>query len=131
MLLQVILRINLLTFSFQVTGRILIDFFGYKKHHEGLQRQGNSAHRGRGRRSEETNRIPDPNEAEQSSYAQTLDKEKQEENKEEMLARVEDLVFVSPVLLGFALKNKLWRTLSTSGMSLKYLSLTHTSSFLC
>ena len=57
----------------------------------------------------ETNRAAGPNDAEQSSYAQTLDKEKQDKNKEEMLARAEDLVFISPVLLGFALKNKQWR----------------------
>jgi hypothetical protein len=33
----------------------------------------------------------------------------QEENKQELLYRKEDLVFVSPLLRGFALKNKLWR----------------------
>lgn len=95
-----------------MTGRILIDYFGYKKHHEGLQRQGNAAQSRQHRRSRESNRIPDPNQQEQSNYVQTLDKEKQEDNKEEMLARTEDLVFVSPILLGFALKNKQWRMLS-------------------
>jgi len=44
---------------------------------------------------------------------QTLPKDKQEENKEEMLARAEDLVYVSPTLEGFALKNKLWRMFFT------------------
>lgn len=35
--------------------------------------------------------------------------EKQEENKKEMLGeRYDDLVFVSPLLEGFALKNKQW-----------------------
>jgi hypothetical protein len=29
-----------------------------------------------------------------------------------MLARAEDLVFIPPVLLGFALKNKQWRKIS-------------------
>ncbi|TVY73501.1 putative 26S proteasome regulatory subunit-like protein [Lachnellula suecica] len=91
-----------------VTGRILIDYFGYKKYHEGMQRQGSGTGRGRGRRSGETNRVPGPNGAEQSNYVQSLEMEKQEENKDDMLARAEDLVFVSPFLLGFALKNKQW-----------------------
>lgn len=41
---------------------------------------------------------------------QTLAKEKQEENKKEMLGkRKDELVYVSPLLEGFALKNKQWR----------------------
>jgi hypothetical protein len=42
-------------------------------------------------------------------YVKTLPKDKQEENKQEMLARAEHLVYISPILEGFALKNKLWR----------------------
>lgn len=38
-----------------------------------------------------------------------LTEEQQEANKEEILSRGDDLVFVTPVLEGFALKNKLWR----------------------
>jgi hypothetical protein len=45
----------------------------------------------------------------QSTHAKTLSKEMQEENKQELLDRKDDLVFVSPLLRGFALKNKLWR----------------------
>jgi hypothetical protein len=44
----------------------------------------------------------------EATYLKTLSKEDQEANKEEMLAREKDLVFVSPLLTGFALKNKLW-----------------------
>jgi hypothetical protein len=45
----------------------------------------------------------------QSTNTKSLSKELQEENKQEMLDRKDDLVFVSPLLRGFALKNKLWR----------------------
>lgn len=47
----------------------------------------------------------------ENPYVQTLSAEKQQQNKEEMLGnRYNDLVFVSPLLQGFALKNKQWRT---------------------
>jgi hypothetical protein len=45
----------------------------------------------------------------EATYLKALSKEDQEANKEEMLAREKDLIFVSPLLTGFALKNKLWR----------------------
>jgi hypothetical protein len=44
----------------------------------------------------------------EATYLKALSKEDQEANKEEMLAREKDLIFVSPLLIGFALKNKLW-----------------------
>ena len=44
----------------------------------------------------------------EATYLKALSKEDQEANKEEMLARDRDLIFVSPLLTGFALKNKLW-----------------------
>lgn len=47
--------------------------------------------------------------SEQTSYVKRLSKEKQQKNIDEMLARPDDLLFVSPILEGFALKNKLWR----------------------
>jgi len=54
----------------------------------------------------------------QSTHGKSLSKELQEENKQEMLDRKEDLVFVSPLLRGFALKNKLWRKIPhTSSLS--------------
>ncbi|KAF4619100.1 hypothetical protein G7Y89_g14746 [Cudoniella acicularis] len=91
-----------------VNGRILIDYFGYKKHHEGLQRNGNtSSGSGRGRPRQSIASAGDKP-VEQPTYVQSLSKEQQEENREEMLARDEDLIYISPVLLGFALKNKLW-----------------------
>jgi len=51
---------------------------------------------------------PDPSDDE-STYVKCLAKEKQQKNKDEMLAREHDLIFLSPILEGFALKNKLWR----------------------
>jgi hypothetical protein len=54
----------------------------------------------------------------QSTNAKSLSKELQEENKQEMLDRKDDLVFVSPLLRGFALKNKLWRMFTHQAPSL-------------
>jgi len=88
----------------------LVDYFGYKKHFEGLSRNDtNSRPKSRGQRSTNNN-VETPDEP---SYVQTLPKEKQAENKLEMLGREDDLVYVSPLLEGFALKNKLWCKLST------------------
>ncbi|KAH6676253.1 ATPase [Halenospora varia] len=95
-----------------VNGRILIDYFGYKKHHEGLTRNGNTNNsrsgRGLGRRSIASAATGGDKPAPPSHYVEALPKEQQEENKEEILSREDDLVYLSPVLLGFALKNKLW-----------------------
>lgn len=95
-----------------VNSRILIDYFGYKKHFEGLARNDNTARRGRGRGNSNNNAQNLPNgEAapRENIYVETLPVEKQEENKKEMLGkRYDDLVFVSPLLEGFALKNKQW-----------------------
>ena len=46
--------------------------------------------------------------AEKSTYIKRLSDEKQKRNKDEMLAREQDLILLSPILTGFALKNKLW-----------------------
>ena len=46
---------------------------------------------------------------EKSAYLEPLTKEQQKANKENMLAREQDLIFVTPMLEGFALKNKVWR----------------------
>ncbi|RDL30841.1 uncharacterized protein BP5553_10186 [Venustampulla echinocandica] len=81
-----------------VTGRILIDYVGYKKHKDGVQKTSNNANRSRGN-------VTSTKEA---TLLQSLDKETQEENKEEMLNREEDLPYVSPLLKGYALKNKEW-----------------------
>jgi len=102
----------------KVASRILIDFFGYQKHHEGLQRNETTSRRGHGRGHQppQPQQAPgNPNSADATSisgksmHAQSLSKETQEDNKHEMLDRKDDLVFVSPLLRGFALKNKLWR----------------------
>jgi hypothetical protein len=83
----------------------LVDYFGYKKHFDGLSRNDtNSRPRSRGQPSTNNNVVS----PEQPSYVQTLPKEKQAENKLEMIGREDDLVYVSPLLEGFALKNKLW-----------------------
>lgn len=85
----------------------MIDYFGYKKHHEGLTRNGNTNHQPN-RRGRQSTSSQAPVTVDQATYVQVLDKEKQQENKEEMLSREEDLVYFSPTLEGFALKNKLW-----------------------
>lgn len=38
-----------------------------------------------------------------------LNDEEQQKNKEAMLANEDDLIFMSPLIDGYALKNKLWR----------------------
>jgi hypothetical protein len=41
-------------------------------------------------------------------YIKRLSEDEQKKNKDEMLARVDDLIYLSPMLVGYALKNKLW-----------------------
>ncbi|KAK0102745.1 hypothetical protein ONS95_006343 [Cadophora gregata] len=93
-----------------VTGRILIDYFGYKKHFEGLQRSDSNSRRKQGSsRPPSTSGASTNGGSDEPKYVQTLSKEKQEENKIEMLGKRKDgLVYVSPLLEGFALKNKQW-----------------------
>lgn len=99
----------------QVTGRILIDHFGYKKHFEGLQRSDSS-----NRKKRLAQQPPPPSGGGNGAkYVQTLPKEQQEENRKEMLGRRKDeLVYVSPLLEGFALKNKQWRKSKSYRMSI-------------
>jgi hypothetical protein len=96
-----------------VASRILIDLLGYQKHQEGLQRNETSS---RKRRTQQPPQNPGATPhadvasiSGQSTHAKALPKKTREDNKQEMLDRKEDLVFVSPLLRGFALKNKLWR----------------------
>ena len=88
-----------------MSGRILIDAYGYNKHHLALQRrEGKEV-------TENTSDSEDEDEkplAEKSTYIKRLSDEKQKKNKDEMLAREQDLILLSPILTGFALKNKLW-----------------------
>lgn len=119
-----------------VSGRILIDTYGYNKHHLSLQRRG-------GKDQDSTNnRVVVPNnndlveliecspppppglhrkapppppalnaqqaQKQKSLYIKRLTDDEQAKNKKDMLAREVDLVFLSPLLPGYALKNKLW-----------------------
>lgn len=86
---------------FQVSGRILIDYYGYQKHYKGLTRSENNQPNNLDHDDEES--------SENSNYVKRLSNEKQKDNKDKMLAREQDLVFVSPILVGFSLKAKLWR----------------------
>lgn len=119
-----------------VTGRILIDTYGYNKHHLALQRRGGkdldsmnnlvvmpnnndpvaaiidnpippAPHPHRKARHPPVPNIPAVQKP-KSLYIRRLTDEEQAKNKNDMLARGEDLVFVSPLLPGYALKNKLW-----------------------
>ena len=125
-----------------VSARILIDTYGYQKHHHSLKRRG-------GRDLDILNNkvldgtipmivnsgLPPPpppppsamprkvhapipiahtaqvglaEKRSKSLYIRRLSEEEQTKNKQEMLAREKDLVFLSPLLPGYALKNKLW-----------------------
>lgn len=43
------------------------------------------------------------------SYIKRLNEKEQQENRSQMLKREDDLIYVSPMVQGFDLKNKLWR----------------------
>ncbi|KAK0640835.1 ATPase [Cercophora newfieldiana] len=94
-----------------VDGRILIDVVGFNKHHlargvregKGPDARRNTV-RGTGRHSRGRGR----NVIEKMEMAKRLDEAEQRKNKEAMLANEHDLVFISPLIDGYALKNKLW-----------------------
>lgn len=46
--------------------------------------------------------------SDKTAFIQSISKEKQAENKMEMLGREDDLPYVAPYLKGYALKNKAW-----------------------
>jgi hypothetical protein len=79
-----------------VSGRILIDFHGYNKHCEDGSQDNLSGN------------AAAPNKKKGSAHLEALTKEQQNANKDAMLARDQDLIFVTPLLEGFALKNKAW-----------------------
>jgi hypothetical protein len=118
-----------------VTGRILIDIFGYKKHHLSLSR--NSGKDAKAKKNKKVKKplpaqaeldavmlanmgLPPPPPPAQSSDVKVIEKddfyikrltgEEQKKNRDEMMSkeRKGDLIFLSPMLMGFALKNKLW-----------------------
>jgi hypothetical protein len=52
---------------------------------------------------------PNPKQVEADEfYIKRLSDEEQKKNRDDMLAREEDLIYMSPMLEGYALKNKLW-----------------------
>lgn len=127
--------------SIQVEGRVLIDSYGYIKHHVSLQRRGGKAKKSRRNRErgkkvnsadDDLCDMPPPalgqflldgilmdshgepvetNITKDGSYIKRLTDDEQKKNRDDLLARKDDLVFLSPMLMGYALKNKLWREL--------------------
>jgi hypothetical protein len=53
--------------------------------------------------------YPFPAAPKEDTYIKRLTEEEQKKNRDELLARKDDLIFISPMLMGYALKNKLWR----------------------
>ncbi|EEQ31888.1 conserved hypothetical protein [Microsporum canis CBS 113480] len=111
-----------------VDGRILVDIVGYNKHHEAqrtnsgvenpLKRKQRVLQAAKGKKDEKTALHMDgPNKVKVISGKRVGDpratkhipKEEQEKNKEGMLALGEDIIYMSPFLEGYALKNKEWR----------------------
>lgn len=93
---------------------------GFNKHHlaQGIREgRGPEAKRNMVRG---TGRPPPPRDRkvpEKAVISKRLDEQEQQKNKEAMLAKEDDLVFMSPLIDGYALKNKLWRKLASSALS--------------
>lgn len=133
-----------------VDGRILVDIYGYNKHHAALQRRNGAAEKAKLLKKWKRNRrqvndgsdigevfdllppsppppppppchlmiggvthnvdgLPVKIDSEDDPYIKRLTETKQKKNKDDLLARKDVLVFLSPMLVGYALKNKLWR----------------------
>lgn len=129
-----------------VDGRILVDIYGYNKHHAALQRRNSAAEKAKLAKKSRRNRrqvndvldigeafdlLPPPPpppghfmiggvmhnadglpvniDSKDDPYIKRLTETEQKKNKDDLLARKYDLVFLSPMLVGYALKNKLWR----------------------
>ncbi|KAK1585025.1 ATPase [Colletotrichum navitas] len=104
---------------YNVEGRILVDVVGFNKYERarGKREQDDaSTRRNRVVSREEicfSNEGADETKDAEPIKAETgsgrhLGAKEQRRNKEEMLAREDDLVFMSPLIEGFALKNKVW-----------------------
>ncbi|OHE94889.1 ATPase [Colletotrichum orchidophilum] len=98
-----------------VEGRILIDVVGFNKYEKTQgKREGDDAETRRNRVTKRHIALDEHGEPESKSKTPEAKNERhlgetgQLRNKEEMLARQDDLVFMSPLIEGFALKNKLW-----------------------
>lgn len=99
-----------------VQGRILIDVVGYNKHERAQgKREGSDpvTEKNRATVTHPGDPAADPEkqaDAKDGSKSQRhLSEARQLQNKEQMLARPDDLVFLSPLIEGYALKNKRWR----------------------
>ncbi|KAF2670112.1 P-loop containing nucleoside triphosphate hydrolase protein [Microthyrium microscopicum] len=107
-----------------VDGRILIDTYGYQKHHQTSDRKGGKdedmarnkiqplrrrarAHH-RPQDSQTESEIDGALNPPQTFYITRLTEDDIAANKETMLEREPELIFLSPMLKGYALQNKLW-----------------------
>jgi hypothetical protein len=120
----------------QVNCRILIDVFGYNKHHlaKGFREDDDPYFRRnivsgtglRGQQSQPLSALPvtqsyvklkyrdpvldgDGSRSNEPKSNKRLSEDRQASNKKTMLSKETDLMFLGPLLEGYALKNKLWR----------------------
>lgn len=119
-----------------VSCRILIDIYGYQKHHEALKRTSGKDHASSKKRKNARSAPPPANSdfiidpetllpvinqpvittttmtlpegKKDEFYIKRLTEEEQTKNRDEMLAKPDELCFLSPMLEGYALKNKMW-----------------------
>ncbi|KAH6970897.1 P-loop containing nucleoside triphosphate hydrolase protein [Ilyonectria sp. MPI-CAGE-AT-0026] len=98
-----------------VEGRVLIDVVGYNKYHLALgKRENKDPETARNQVRRARRRLPQDEEEEErevkspSTQKKRLSEKKQLRNKNEMLEKPEELAFMSEMIGGYALKNKLW-----------------------
>jgi hypothetical protein len=121
-----------------VACRILIDIYGYQKHHEALSRTSGKDHASSKKKKNNKRAVAPPPQAIEfiidpltllpvanqpvnettvmtlpenkidEFYIKRLSEAEQQKNRDEVLARPEELCFLSPMLEGYALKNKMW-----------------------
>lgn len=98
-----------------VEGRVLIDVVGYNKYHLALgKRENKDPETERNQRTRRRRNVePDDGPAEDKvdvnkSLKKRLSEKEQEKNRVEMLEKEEELGFMSEMIGGYALKNKLW-----------------------
>ena len=95
--------------SHNVEGRILIDMAGYNKYHlsQGKREAGDPE---TVRNAETTLVRANESEAQDgnNSSLKRLSEEEQARNKAEMLEKEHLLMFIDPLIMGYALKNKMW-----------------------
>lgn len=109
-----------------VEGRVLIDVVGYNKFHLAMgsrEKTGDSDSSGRRRKRHTTQADEDGNEV--KPLRRRLNDAEKEDNIKEMAAREDDFKFMSEIIGGYALKNKLWGKFA-SNTSPVFLSLTIT-----